>query len=183
MNFHIISSLNIDYIINVLFEGVGNFGTNSSGIGLSQPKVDTAYNMGIEGKFNIDDSVANGFVSSYWAGSASSPILKAQKTYVALTSDYNLSVTLKNKSLNTENSLTYENKGNNLRGLLASRSDEYELVFAKDEEVQKIYLCVLNTNGEVTVVEVDVTFTGEQFVLSLNDYLSNAVSIFVRIKK
>lgn len=169
--------------INVLFEGVGNFGTNSSGIGLSQPKVDTAYNMGIEGKFNIDDSVANGFVSSYWAGSASSPILKAQKTYVALTSDYNLSVTLKNKNLNTENSLTYENKGNNLRGLLASRSDEYELVFAKDEEVQKIYLCVLNTNGEVTVVEVDVTFTGEQFVLSLNDYLSNAVSIFVRIKK
>ncbi|MGN0798479.1 MAG: hypothetical protein ACI4L7_02845 [Christensenellales bacterium] len=169
--------------INVLFEGVGNFGSINSGVGLSQPIVNSSYNMGLDGKFNIDDKVSNGFVSSYWAGSASAPILKAQKAYVALTSDYNLSVTLKNKTLNTESSLTYERQGNNLRGLLASRSDEFELVFAKDEEVKKICLSVLDTSGVVTNVEVDVTFTGEQFVLSLNDYIANAVSIFVRIKK
>lgn len=171
----------------VLFDGVGNFGTATGGIGLSEPATSAAFTMGLDGNFVIDSKDQTLFSQTFWSGNSSAPCLKAQKAYVALTSEFAARVSLVDKNLNTSSPLVFEEQGNSFRGLLADIGSEasYELEFDKDNEIKDILITILKLGGtrEEKRAGADFSGTSEKVTIDISNLLEDAACVFVSVIK
>ncbi len=172
--------------VSVMFDSAGNFGSATTGIGLSDPAIDknaTIYSSDFT-KFSINSADQTLFQPTYWSGNSSAIHLKSQKAYIALTSVFAANISLVEKDDGSRSPLVYQEQGNTFRGLLADTDGNYSLEVAKDSEMEAITLTILKLDGTREVVTQETDFgTSESVTVEIANYVKDAVCIFVTVVK